>query len=79
VINAINLPRLEVPVSGKPRVAVIYKGAAADQVAKLAPGKLNKAEKGEIGYAIIELDSTPAADLAGKLEGVPGVLKARVI
>jgi len=81
VVNSINLPGLVVPPSSKPRVAVIYKGApgAADQIAKLVPGSLNKAERGEIAYAIVELDASPAADLVEKIKAIPGVLRVRQI
>ena len=81
VINAINLPGLVVPPSGKPRVAVICKGnpGAADQIAKLAPGSLNKAEKSDTSYIIVELDSAPAADLSDKIKSVPGVMRVRTL
>ena len=81
VINAINLPGLVVPPSGKSRVTVIYKGAAdtADKIAGLVSGSVNKAERGEIGYVLVELDGAPSADIADKIKAVPGVMRVRQI
>ena len=81
VQNAINLPGLVVAPSGKPRVAVFFKGGAdtAEQITKLVSGSVSKAEKGDVGYIIAELDTAPPGDLADKIKSVPGVLRVRVI
>jgi len=79
VINAINLPGLVVPPSGKPRATVFFKGDAgtADKITQLLSGSVSKAERGGVGYIIAELDAAPTADLADKIKSVPGVLRVR--
>lgn len=61
VVNSVNFPALKCERTGNERLTVVYKAGAGvpEAVEKILAGKkytLNKAERGSLGYAIVDID-----------------------
>ncbi len=61
VVNSVNFPALKCERTGNERLTVVYKTGAGvpEAVEKILAGKkytLNKAERGSLGYAIVDID-----------------------
>ncbi len=82
IVNSTNFPSLSIPAgSGKLRATVAYQkdsDALTKALAVIAPANYVSAERGNVGYAICEVDSCVSGKLA-ELAAIPGVLKVRAL
>lgn len=85
IVNSVNMPTIELPFTGKFRIAVIHKnisGMVGQMTALLAQSGANITDmvnksKGEIAYTIINLDETVPCDTVEKIKSIDGVIRMR--
>ena len=82
IINSVNFPAVQLPASGKPRIAVISKGAddIVSRISELSQVEIvakSSGQRDDIGYVIMDFASAPSADLAQKISAIDGVLRVR--
>lgn len=83
IVNAVNLPNICVPPSQQARICVIHKNKPGliNNVSSLINvniGSLTNANKGDIGYTIIEI-SAPQAGLCDEIAKISDVIRVRGI
>lgn len=78
IVNAVNLPNLTMPRSGKTRVCVIAKGADPAALTAAVPGVTASASntKGDYGYFLLDTDGAVDGET---LAALPGVLRVRIL
>ncbi len=87
IVNSVNLPNCELPVTGLPRITIIHKnvpsmiagftttfGDAGINIENI----INKSKK-DIAYTMIETSEAPSAELIAKIEATEGIIKVRVL
>ncbi len=85
VVNSVNMPAIELPFTGKFRIAVIHKnisGMVRQMTALLAESGANITDmvnksKGEIAYTIINLDDIVPVDTVDKIKSIDGTIRMR--
>ena len=84
--NCVNLPTVEMTISGAARLVVIGKKDAgiSNTLRTLLENELNiqnstELAKGEVSYLLFDLDKRLSAELIDRVKSIPGVSSARVI
>ena len=84
VQNAINLPNMQVPRSGRGRIAVIHKNEASmiSQISGLVASKANinnlsTDSRQALGYIIMDLDADVDSKLIDQINALDGVIRVR--
>lgn len=82
ICNSTNFPALAIPAgSGKARATIAYQkdsGALEKALEIIKPANYVSAERGNVGYAICELDAC-ICDKVADIQGIAGVLKVRAL
>jgi D-3-phosphoglycerate dehydrogenase len=89
ILNSVNLPNANLArnASKLPRIAVIHKNVPKMlmQINDLIGGTgLNIADmvsssRGDMAYTLLDTNTSPSADVVGKIKAIDGVLKVRVV
>ena len=81
IYNSTNFPAVQLEASGKARATIAYQkdsGALEKALEIIKPANYVSADRGDLGYAICELDACICDKLA-ELQGISGVLKVRAL
>ena len=87
ILNSVNFPNCELPISGKGRVTVAHKNipniiaqftTVFSEVGMNIADMINKSKK-DYAYTILNIDDSITDELVNKISAIDGVLKVRVI